>query len=103
MTMAMSTRTLVVNGGAADFNFQQADEDGLPQGYTASSILAALPNFVGAAPDRAVVKYILKAGLVGGGMSAGAADARADFILKEPNGAYNAALTIIQYYLGMRT
>lgn len=101
--MAMSTQTLAVNGGPVAFNFSQVDADGLSAfSYDAPGILAALPNFVVADPDRAVVKYIVKAGLVGGGLSAGAAETRAILILNEPNGAYRAARTIIEYHLGLR-
>lgn len=102
--MAMSTQTLLVNGGPVAFNFSPDDADGLAGfGYDAAGIRGALDNFVCAALDRAVVKYIIKSALIGGSMSAGDAEIRANLILNEPNGAYQAAQTIIEYHLGVRT
>jgi hypothetical protein len=101
--VAMTTQILFLNGGSVPLNFSPSDATGLSAyGYDATSLLKALPNFVFSATDRAVVKYVLKAALIGGGMGSGPADTRADLILNEPNGAYRAAQMLMEYHLGTR-
>ena len=101
--MAMTTQTLFVNGGSVAFNFSPTDASGLSAfGYDATSLLKALPNFVFSSTDRAVVRYVLKAALIGGGMSSSSADIRADLMLNEPNGACQAAQRLMEYHLGLR-